>query len=286
MIWQELSVRVPWEYVEPVTYLFGRYGRGLSLEPSGEGLVLLRTYLPNTSRVRRARIEVGLNLIRVLHPMEDLSLTDLDGTDWETAWKAHFTLLKLGKRLVIKPSWIHYSETPEEVVIELDPGLAFGTGYHPTTRMCLESLERAVQPGVSLVDLGTGSGILSIAAARLGAASVLALDVDPTAVTAARKNFRAAGLPGTVRLARGSLPNRSSPSEGFDLAVANISAKVIQDRAPHIRDALKPGGSFVASGFLVGQEAELVECLASHGLSQVERFQTEDWVAIRFAREP
>ena len=231
MIWQELSIQVPQEYVEPISYLFSRYGHGLSAERVGNDLVLLRTYLTNTSKQRMARIEVGVNLVRVLQPMGELEVKRLDEADWESAWKSHFTLLKIGSRLVIKPSWIAYQAGQDEVVIELDPGMAFGTGYHPTTRMCLEALEGLVQPEMDVLDLGTGSGILAIAAARLGAASILTLDVDPTAVTTARKNFRASGLAKVVRLARGSLPHHLAPDGRFDLAMANISAKVIREKA-------------------------------------------------------
>ena len=146
MAWQELSIRVPYEYVEPVSYLFGRYGRGLSMErvrepephQDGAGLVLMRTYLPANSRQRLARIEVGLKLVAILEPMEDLTITPVpEEQDWESEWRSHFDLLRVGRHLVIKPTWIDYEEGPGDVLIELDPGMAFGTGYHPTTYTCL-----------------------------------------------------------------------------------------------------------------------------------------------------
>ena len=190
MIWQELSIQVPGEFVEPISYLFGKYGHGLSVEDLGGGQVMMRSYLPNTSRRRRARIEVGVNLVRRLQPMGELQVADLKDSDWETAWKAHFGILRAGSRLVIKPSWLEYEARGDEVVIELDPGMAFGTGHHPTTNACLQALERRLSPGDAVLDLGAGSGILSIAAARLGAASVVALDVDATAVKASRRTSR------------------------------------------------------------------------------------------------
>ena len=284
MIWQELSIRVPQEYVEPISYLFSRYGRGLSVEDGGDDLVLLRTYLTSTSRHRLARIEVGVNLVRMLQPYGELMVRDLEQADWESAWKAHFSLLKVGKRLVIKPSWIDYDALKDEVVIELDPGMAFGTGYHPTTKMCLEALEGLVHPGTELVDLGTGSGILAIAAARLGASSVLALDIDPTAVKAARKNLKTCGLLDKVRLARGTLPHRLGTEGCFDLAVANVSAKVIGDRAPFLHQALKPGGTLLASGFIQEQQQELERVLMSLGFSHLETYRVEDWVALLLSR--
>ena len=280
MIWQEISIRVPEEYVEPVSYLFGRYGHGLSIEAVERGPVLLRTYLPSTSKRRLSRIEVGVNLIRILQPMGSLEITDLDEADWENSWKAHFTLQRVGRKLVIKPSWIDYEPGSEEVVIELDPGMAFGTGYHQTTRMCLEAIEELLTDGMEVLDLGTGSGILSIAAAKLGAGSVLALDVDPVAIRVARKNVRASGLKGRVQLVRGTLTTHHAQDRRFDLAVANISARVIQDAAQHLHRALKPGGTLVASGLLEKQQPDLEQALVEAGFSPLETFQTDDWVAL------
>jgi len=280
MIWQELSIRVPQEYVEPVSYLFERYGHGVSLEDEGDGLILLRTYLTTSSRARRARIEVGVNLVRSIQPMAELSVREIEDADWETAWKSHFSLLRVGDNLVIMPSWIDYEPADGEVVIELDPGMAFGTGYHPTTRICLEALEKHVKPGMAVLDLGAGSGILSMAASRLGASSVLALDVDPIAVKAARRNIRAAGLKGTVRPARGTLPNQLAAQDHFDLAVSNISSKIVGEKAPHLYDILKPGGLLVAAGGVDTQQSELEAALKAVGFSHLDTAQVDEWVGL------
>ncbi len=285
MIWQELSIQVPGEFVEPVSYLFGRYGHGLSAEDLGDGQVLMRSYLPNTSRRRLARIEVGISLVRKLQPMSELQVTDLKDSDWETAWKAHFGILKIGRRLVIKPSWLRHEPEGDEVVIELDPGMAFGTGYHPTTSTCLEALEKHLSPGAKVLDLGTGSGILSIAAARLGAASVVALDIDPIAVSASRKNFKAGGL-SQVRPGRGTLPHRLAPPAHFDLATANISAKTVREMAGRLRDALKPGGTLIASGIVQRQEDEVRSAVTEAGFHHTETICVDDWVTILFSRAP
>ena len=283
-MWLELSIEVPKEYVEPVSYLFGRYGRGFSVEDEGNDLALLRTYLPSTSIQRRARIEVGIKLVSILQPMGELVVTELKEADWETAWKAHFTLLKVGRHLVIKPSWIDYEALPGEAVIELDPGMAFGTGYHPTTRLCLEALEDLVQPGADVLDMGTGSGILALGAAHLGASSVLALDIDPTAVKVARKNLKASGIGNTVVLARGGLPHRLAPDEHFDLATANISAKTIQEKAPYLLRTLKLSGTLIASGILETQQDQLVEGMTSAGFAFQRAYHIDDWVGLRFSR--
>ena len=284
MIWLELSIRVPWEYVEPISYLFGRYGRGLSMENAEDGVVLLRTYLPNTSKQRMVRIEVGVHLVSVLQPLGELEVRDLKETDWENSWKEHFTLLNVGRRLVVKPSWIDYEGAGDEVVIELDPGMAFGTGYHPTTRMCLEILEGLIQPGMNVLDLGTGSGILAIAAAKLGAASVLALDIDPIAVRSARKNVRSIGLMNKIRLARGTLPHKLAQEGGFDLALANISSRVLEDKVAYLREALKPGGLLLASGVIQKQQRALNDTIIKLGFSHVKIKSIEDWVAMVLSR--
>ena len=294
MLWNELSIEVPQEFVEPISYLFGRYGRGLSVEKTDNELVLLKTYLPSTSKRSLARIEVGVNLVRVLEPMREMQVNEVKDEDWETAWKAHFNLLKIGRNMAIKPSWITYEPAPDEVMIELDPGLAFGTGYHPTTKMCLEALEDLIQPDTELLDLGTGSGILTIAAAKLGAKNVLALDVDPIAVKASRKNLKASGLltkssvnrttVQQIRLARGTLPHSLATESSFNLVVANISAKVIQGKAQQIIDVLKPGGKLITSGFIKDQYRELKDILVGVGFSHIRTYDTDDWVALLLSR--
>ncbi len=284
MKWQELSILVSSEYVEPISYLFGRYGRGLSAEDAGQGRVLLRTYLPNTSRRRMAHIEVGTKLVQVIEPLAKLTVREVEEADWESAWKDHFTLLNIGKRLVIKPSWISYGPAEGEVVIELDPGMAFGTGYHPTTKMVLEALEEEVRPGMRLLDLGTGSGILSIAAMHLGAASAVAMDIDPEAVRAARKNLREARLNDRITLVRGSLPHRAAVPESFDLAAANISKKTIEERGPALYETLKPGGKLIASGLLASQSDETGALLSGLGLVSERVSITDDWAAITLVK--
>ena len=282
--WLELSVQVPSEFVEPISYLFGRHGRGISIEEIGGGQVVLRTYLASTARQRRARIEVGVKLIGALKPIQDLQVRAVDDIDWEEAWKKHFTLLKAGRSLVIKPPWIDYQARDGDHVIELDPGLAFGTGHHPTTYMCLEALEEIVRLGMSVLDLGVGSGILTIAAAKLGARPIVALDVDSLAVKVARRSLRDNGVKGQIKLARGTLPHKLAPECFFNLAVANISAKVVENCAPHLFQSLSPGGKFIASGFLEEQEAQVMTCLSSVGFSFEDRRSIEDWVTLVFGK--
>ena len=280
-MWQEVSISVPFEYVEPISYLFDRYGYGLTMEDDGPELIKLRTYLPSDARQRFSHIEVGVNLASLIQPLGELTVTPLDeDADWQNAWKAHFTLLKIGERLVIKPSWIEYEAKDGELLIELDPGLAFGTGYHPTTYTCLEAMEQLVQPGMNVLDLGCGSGILTIAAIKLGAGQVTALDIDPQAVQASRQNFRRTRIREQVSLDQGSLPHKLAPAGAFDLALANISARGIRERAPDILPALRPGGVLVASGIIEEQHAETEEALLQTGFTDIEVWPKEDWVTL------
>ena len=278
MTWQELSILVPNEYVEPVSYLFTRYGKGLSMEREGRDRVMLRTYLLSTSRQRLARIEVGLKLVSILEPLEDLTVTPLkEDEEWQSQWRSHFNLLRVGRQLVIKPSWIDYSPEEGDRVIELDPGMAFGTGYHPTTYTCLEAMEDLLKPGMVVLDLGTGSGILSITAAMLGASRVVALDIDPQAVRAARQNFRRTKVQKLVALTQGSLPHPLAGQGQFDLAVANISARAIRERGTHIAETLAPGGHLIASGFMSDQRQEVHDALGELGLTLTQEWSQGEW---------
>lgn len=287
MTWQEISIAVPFEFVEPISYLFSRYGRGLSMERDGEDKILLRTFLPDTSRQRLARIEVGIKLINALEPVGEPILKPLsDAEDWQDNWKAHFNLLRVGRNLVIKPSWIDYQASSNDLVIALDPGMAFGTGYHPTTYGCLEALERQAQPGMAVLDLGTGSGILSIAAVKLGAARVVALDLDPQAVRAARQNFRRARVQRQITLTQGTVPHPLAGTGQFDLVMANISARAIRERGPFILPVLAPQGLFIAAGILEKEQPDINDAITDMGFSLMETGLHEDWVTLTYRSGP
>lgn len=198
--------------------------------------------------------------------------------DWAEAWKAHFQAQRYG-RIVVCPSWLEARLGPGEVLVRLDPGMAFGTGDHPTTRACLLALDRYLRPGDAVLDVGTGSGILALAAARLGAGTVAALDIDPVCVEVARRNVEDNGLAGKVEVALGSVGERwpfATPASGrFDLVVANIIAKALIELAAALRDAVRPGGLLVLSG-IVAERAHEVE-RAFEDMEPVERVAEGDW---------
>lgn len=283
MAWQELSISVPHEFVEPISYLFGRYGKGLSTEVAGQGRVLLRTYTTSGSRQRLARIEVGVKLVAAVADIGPLEIRDLpEDEDWQNSWKSHFRILRIGEHLVIKPTWLELDPGPDDIVIELDPGIAFGTGYHPTTATCLQAMEQHITPGMTVLDLGTGSGILTIAAIKLGAGQVTALDIETQAVTAARRNFRRCGISKQVKLGQGSVPHATAGPGQFDLAVANISARGVGDRFPFILTALKPGALFIASGLLETQKEEVASAAEPLGFALVSEWPQEEWTTLLY----
>ena len=242
MDWLEISVSCEPEHAEAVAEVLARYVPGgvaiqqnaLDLagdewQPDGplEPLASVRAYLPyepGLEEIQR-RVEQALWHLRQIAPIPAPQFCTVAEEQWASAWKEHFQVTRIGGRFVIKPSWRDHQPQEGDVVIELDPGMAFGTGLHPTTQMCLLALEKHLRAGDRVLDLGTGSGILAIAATKLGAADCLALDVDPVAVEVARANVRANGANGAVKVEQGTLADAST--SGFDLALVNILAKVI-----------------------------------------------------------
>ena len=295
MKWLELSVKAPPEFVEPLTQIFYRYGHGgVSVEVDGgfnpdEGetapttdTVTVKTYLPlnSTAQDRRHRIDVGVRLVAHVGDISPLQETVLDETEWQESWKQHFHPLHIGKRIVIRPSWRSYDAGISEIVINIDPGMAFGTGHHPTTKTCLERLEELVASGMDVLDAGCGSGILSIAAAGLGARSVLGLDVDSVAVRVAKQNVRLNRQDHVVQVALGSLPHQEAKPQSYDLAVANISAKVVSEMAGALATAVKPGGRIIASGIIMENKDGVERALVSAGTLLEETLVEGDWVTL------
>jgi ribosomal protein L11 methyltransferase len=301
MHWLEVSLTVNGEAAEAVADVLTRFApEGVALEatrletspdsdearPTGD--VLVRAYLPVDAAldVCRAELEQALWHLGQLLPLPAPAFRPVADTDWAEAWKANFQPLRLGRRLMIIPAWLDPALEPGAVAIRLDPGMAFGTGTHPTTQLCLLAIERHLVPGAPLLDLGTGSGILAIAAARLGSGPVLALDVDPEAVRVAGENTLANGVAGQVRVAQGSLAQVLAGDyglawRGVPLVVANILARIVVNLLTEgLAETVAPGGLLVVSGILDSQAFEVVAALKIAGLTVVAQEQIDDWVAI------
>jgi ribosomal protein L11 methyltransferase len=213
--------------------------------------------------------------------------TPLVTEDWANAWKSHYGPLHIGRNFLILPGWLPLPDiTPETRVITLDPGMAFGTGTHATTRLCLEALETWLRPGQSVLDLGTGSGILAIGAALLGAGDILALDNDPLAVQVAQENVALNGGQDRIRVAEGSLA-QAGRTGGWDVVVANILAPVLMEmlESADLLHTLTPAGTLILSGILQTQNAAMHTVIAaSEGVVQQTLVQ-DDWVALVVQRQ-
>jgi len=206
--------------------------------------------------------------------------------DWAESWKRYFDVERYGERIVVVPSWRDYVERAGDLVITLDPGMAFGTGQHETTRMCIEALERVVAPGMNVLDAGCGSGILSLVAARLGARHVLALDIDENCVRVAAENARTNGLSDAISARRGDVAalGETDAGTGFDVIVANIAASVIIGSAGDLVRRLAPGGWLIVSGVIGERESETCRALEAAG-ARIERVRsTGDWRCIEARR--
>ena len=301
MKWLELTVEAPREFAEPLTAIFLKYGHaGVAVEEQGgfnpdEGeqppentLVKIMTYLPldNTTKSRENGIDVGVKLLSQIGPVSSLKRREIDEADWEHAWKEHFHVLRIGTRIVIVPTWRVYDSGPGDIVVSLDPGMAFGTGHHPTTAMCLAVLDELLLPGCAVLDVGCGSGILSIASAKLGAKEVIGLDVDTVAVEVATTNVKQNNVSDVVSVRRGTLPLQSTRPSGYDLVVANISAVVIEQLAGEMVSALRPGGTILISGLLVEKVRQVLDRFEEIGLSVCRQEVDGDWAALSLIQEP
>ncbi len=293
------------EAVEAISEILSRVAPGgTSVEPGfelvDEGLsarvdpsrpATIRAYVPardpEAADAAAAEVDRALDHLRAfnLRPIGPLRTRAVDEADWAEAWKRHFPVTRIGRRIVIRPSWRRHRTAAGEVVLALDPGMAFGTGLHPTTRLCLEALEAAADRGLlgdaRVLDVGCGSGILSIAAAALGARSVVGLDVDPIAIEATTANARRNRRSRAIRARLGSVPSGEQP---HDVVLANLIASLLVTLAPRLAAELRPDGVLVASGIFRDREHEVRDAFDAAGLAVRERRATDDWLALEAVR--
>jgi ribosomal protein L11 methyltransferase len=303
--WLELAVEADPEAVEAVSEILGRAAPGgTSVEPAfelvDEGLgarldptrpAIVRAYLParDLDAAQRATDEVAIALGHLqafgLRPIGELRTRVVEEADWADAWKSHFPVMRIGRRLVIRPTWRRHRAAASDVVLSLDPGMAFGTGLHPTTRLCMAAIETLADAGriagARVLDVGCGSGILAIAAVKLGAERALGVDTDPIAIEATTANARRNRLGRRIRARLGSLPSEAGP---FDVVLANLIAGVLVPLAPALLDELRPGGALVASGIFVDREPEVTEAFETAGFEVTARTAEGDWVALEAVR--
>ncbi|KPL17737.1 MAG: hypothetical protein AMJ93_14695 [Anaerolineae bacterium SM23_84] len=300
--WIEISIEADGEAAEAVSALLNEYVPSATIleellpNDSHPHVVKVKAFLPAERETALPRIEEALWHLGQIYPLPRPSVRRLSDADWTEAWKAGYTVQHIGQRMVIKPSWQSYAAPPGKVLIELDPGLAFGTGLHPSTRLCLLALEDHLRPGARVLDVGTGSGILAIAAAKLGAGSVVAIDIDSTAVRVARENTIRNGVEKSVSLLTAALcapassitSHQSIPTLDslgqingvFDVLLMNILASIIMQSARALAAYLAPDGLFVVSGITESQECMVGKALSDAGLTVFDRRAQGDWVAL------
>ena len=284
--WIEIAVPAHAEAVEAVSEILTRVGyNGIAieepLEPSTDAEHLVKAYLIHDPaariRVRRVRDALGHLQAFGLGPIGRLRLRRIEDEDWLESWKASFKPLRIG-RFLVRPTWSD-ADPGDAIVLELDPGMAFGTGLHPTTQQCLRALSTFRVAGKRVADIGTGSAILAIAAAKRGAAAVIAVDIDEVSMRAATENVARNGV--AVTIGRGSAADVRGT---HDLVLANIVAPVLQAIAPDLARCTAPGGTLVTAGIIATAEDQTVAAFAAAGFRAAGRDQDGDWISRTFTR--
>jgi ribosomal protein L11 methyltransferase len=302
MRWLELTVEADVEAVEAVSEIFGRLGRGSAVRPTRllrdpddelavredpDAPYAVTVHIPDDAEAPVAidATERALWHLQAfgLRPVGPLAVTAVEERDWMEAWKAGYEPQRIG-RIAIVPSWLDEPEAAGEVVVRLDPGMAFGTGLHPTTRGCLALLQEVAPMPPKLLDVGSGSGILGLAALRLGAERVVAIDTDPLAVEATRTNALANGLGERMTVRRGTLPDGVTDLGRFPLITANLVAALLVELAPGLAAHLEPDGVLLASGIIGPRADEVLTAFAAVGLAPARRLDDGEWVSLRLER--
>jgi ribosomal protein L11 methyltransferase len=301
MRWLELTVEADVEAVEAVSEVLGRVAAGTAVRPTrlirdpGDELSAredptapyeVTAHIPDDAAAPEALDATERALWHLqafgLRPVGELRVRAVEDTDWLERWKEGYAPQRIG-RVVVVPSWLDEPLAPDEVAIRLDPGMAFGTGLHPTTRACLALLQRIGPMPPRALDLGSGSGILALAALRLGAGHVDCLDTDAEAVRATLANAHANGLADRVTATQGSLP-QSPGGEPYPLVLANLVAAVLMELAPRLAAHLAPGGTLLASGIIEDRAEEVGAALEGAGMAALEWHKDGEWVSLRMTR--
>jgi ribosomal protein L11 methyltransferase len=306
MKWSEISIHTTHEAVEAISNILHEAGAGgvviedpydlikerdasfgevyeLNPDDYPEEGVIIKAYLPVNSFLGETVEEIkqainNLLLYDIDIGKNKITISEVNEEEWATAWKKYYNPVKISKKFTIVPTWETYEPvSSDELIIELDPGMAFGTGTHPTTVMCIQALEKYVKPGDTVIDVGTGSGILSIAAAMLGAKSVRALDLDPVAVDSARLNVKLNKVQHIVTVSQNNLLDRIE--EQANVIVANILAEIILRFVDDAYRLLEKNGYFITSGIIQAKKQEVKEGLIKAGFAIEETLVMEDWIA-------
>lgn len=306
MEWTQLKVTVTLDRLDETAAVMGMLDNGLMIEDYSDIETNLKTvygdlidesilnadkdhasvsiYIPEEKNYNDyiAFLKERFESLRIDAKMELIGLKE---EEWSTAWKKYYKPIKVSDRLVIVPMWEDYEAEAGEVVVKMDPGMAFGTGTHETTRLVAGLIEKYMENGDSVLDVGTGSGILSICAAKLGAGSCAAYDIDPVAVRVAKENCEKNGCDDIIECGVSDLlKDVKIPEGGFDFAVANIVADIIIRLSPDIGACLKDGAYYITSGIIDEREADVLEAMRAVGFEKVDDVHENGWCAIVFKK--
>ncbi len=287
MKWAQVTVTISQEASEAVANrLFDLNALGVEIRdpqtPTSSSATLV-TYFPMDDLVgdRLQKVQQFLDELPewgIPAGRSSVSLKAIQEADWAEEWRSSFSPQKIGDCIVVAPTWIEIVPKPSEVLIRLDPGMAFGTGQHPTTRLSILLLEKTIKGNEILADIGTGSGILSVAAAKLGASSIDAVDLDETTLPVASNNFRLNDVESVIHLQAGN--GLDVCSGKYDVIIANILTKVLLPMIPKFSRFLNARGVVILSGIMKQEAAQVVKALKLHQLSPIDIEQDEEWVAI------
>ncbi len=295
--WLEISMTVDGELAEAVSEVIDRYvSNGVVIEsgvkfseqqPEGTafGPVRIFGYLAIDEHIEetRQRLLESLYFLGRIRPLPEPTFRPVVDEDWMAAWKKHYHPIPIGQRLLILPAWLE-NPNPQRIAVKIDPNMAFGTGTHPTTQLCLMMIEKHLEPGQAVIDVGCGSGILSIAALKLGAGKALAVDIDNAAIRSTRENAETngifegleTGLGSVMEIRQAQFTYRRAP-----LVLANILAPVINRLFDDgLAELVCRNGKIILSGILVEQASAVRQSAEEHGLEWVETVQENDWIAI------
>jgi ribosomal protein L11 methyltransferase len=244
--------------------------------------VLIRAYLP-ASELGAVLTDQLRTTMHETYPHVELSAKPLYEQDWSVSWREFFGVVDFGGRILVVPSWIEHEARPDQIVVRLDPGQAFGTGHHETTRLCLAALEEFVRPGDRILDVGTGSGILSIGAILLGAGHATGMDIDPLAAQIALANCQENGVADRVTIGPGTL-DPAAHAQPYDIVVANISTDANSGLIPAFAQVVRPEGWLLLSGILAEDGQRVAAVAAEHGFAFIGSREERDWCQLTFRR--
>ena len=231
-----------------------------------------RSYMDDLAYIRQRVAELSLHA--------EVELVGVNEEDWANSWKQYYKPIKIGEKIVICPAWERYTPAEGEIVIRMDPGMAFGTGTHETTRLVIRLLEKYCEPGCRMLDVGTGTGILAICASRLGADLCRAYDIDPTAVRVARENIKDSGLTNVTCDQSDLLKQVSLEGGPYDLVCANIVADIIIRMTPDVGKYMKEDAVLLASGIIAERCDDVIACFEQNGFKIVEILTDNDWCGL------